>query len=133
MEATAATRFHLEAAIAARHCETATFDETDWGSICRLYDRLIEVDGSPMARLNRAVAISFRDGPQAAIPVVEGIRAAGELPHTHAVAAVLAHLYARAGSPEPARQFLDEALTQARTAHERELIARQVDRARRPG
>jgi len=130
MEAVAATRFHLEAAIAARHCEAATFDDTDWPSICSLYDRLLEIDQSPMVEVNRAVAISFRDGPQAAIPIVEDIRAAGRLPHTHVVAAVLANLYARAGSDEPARRFLDEALARARTPHERELIAQQIARAR---
>lgn len=128
MEAIAATPFHLEAAIAARHCEAATFDQTDWRSICSLYDRLLEVDSGPMVELNRAVAISFRDGPQAAIPIVESIRAAGRLPHSHAVAAVLANLYTRAGSDEPARRFLNEALARARTPHERDLIARQVGR-----
>src|SRR5262245_9510156 len=130
MEAVAATRFHLEAAIAARHCEAATFDQTDWQSICSLYDRLFEIDPSPMVELNRAVAISFRDGPEAAIPIVEAIRLAGRLPHSHAVAAVLANLYARAGDAEPAGRFLDEALARARTPHERELIALQIGRAR---
>ena len=128
MEAVAATPLHLEAAIAARHCEAASFDQTDWASICSLYDRLLEIDPSPMVEVNRAVAISFRDGPQAAIPIVESVRSAGRLPHTHVVAAVLANLYTRAGLPEPARRFLDEALAQARTAHERELIARQIER-----
>ncbi len=130
MEAVAATRFHLEAAIAARHCEAATFEQTDWLSICSLYDRLLEIDASPMVELNRAVAISYRDGPQAAIPIVEAIRVAGRLPHSYAVAAVLANLYARAGSEEPARRYLSEALAGARTPHERELIARQIDHAR---
>jgi predicted RNA polymerase sigma factor len=130
MEAVAASRFHLEAAIAARHCEAETFDQTDWRSIGSLYDRLFEIEPSPMVELNRAVAISFRDGPLAAIPLVEAIRASGRLPHSHVVASVLANLYARAGSAEPARRFLDEALARARSPHERELIALQIDRAR---
>jgi len=129
MEAVAATRFHLEAAIAARHCEAPTFDQTDWRSICSLYDRLLEIDPSPMVEINRAVAISYRDGPQTAIPLVENIRLAGRMPHSHVVAAVLANLYARAGLEEPARRFLDEALARARTEHERELIALQIGRA----
>jgi RNA polymerase sigma-70 factor (ECF subfamily) len=130
METVAATRFHLEAAIAARHCEAARFEDTDWPSICRLYDRLLEIDSSPMVELNRAVAISFRDGPQAAIPVVEAMRQDGRLPHSHAVAAVLPTRSAGAGPEYPPRRFLAEALARARTPHERELIARQIDRAR---
>ena len=131
MEAVAATRFHLEAAIAARHCEAETFEQTDWPSIASLYERLLEIDPSPMVELNRAVALSFRDGPRTAIPIVEALREAGRLPHSHVVAAVLANLYARAGSQEPAQRFLDEALSRARTPHERELIALQFERARR--
>jgi RNA polymerase sigma factor (sigma-70 family) len=132
MDAVAAAPIHLEAAIAARHCEAGTFEETDWRSIGSLYDRLLEIDPSPMVELNRAVAISFRDGPHAALPIVERMRSAGQLPHSHAVAAVLANLYARAGSMEPARRFLDEALARARTPHERELIELQIGRHRTP-
>jgi RNA polymerase sigma-70 factor (ECF subfamily) len=127
MEAVYASRYHLEAAIAARHCQAESFEATDWTSVCSLYDRLVEVAPSPMAELNRAVAVSYRDGARAAIPLVEAIRASGRLPRSHEVAAVLANLHARAGSPEPARRFLEEALASARTEHERLLIAAQFD------
>ena len=123
MGAVAASRFHLEAAIAARHCSAPTFAETEWESICRLYDRLREVAPAPLVELNRAVA------PEAAIPLVDSIHEEGRLTHSHAVAAVLANLYARAGYEEPARTFLDQALSQVRTEHEREFIAQQVRRA----
>ena len=79
-----------------------------------------------MVVLNRAVALSYRDGPEAAIPLVEAVHQAGDLPHSHVVAAVLANLHARAGSTERVQPLLDEALKRARTAHERELIARQI-------
>jgi RNA polymerase sigma-70 factor (ECF subfamily) len=127
MEAVYASRYHLEAAIASRHCQAESFQATDWASVCSLYDRLVEVAPSPMAELNRAVAISYRDGAQAAIPLVEAIRAAGRLPKSHEVAAVLANLHARAGSLESARRFLEEALASARTEHERLLIAAQFE------
>ena len=129
MEAVAASRYHLEAAIASRHCAAESFDATDWRSICNLYDRLMEAAPSPVVELNRAVAISYRDGPEAAIPVVEAMHQAGRLPHDHAVAAVLAHLYGRAGSMEPAQRFLAEAMSRARTQHERDLLELQVGRA----
>jgi RNA polymerase sigma factor (sigma-70 family) len=132
MEALTASRYHLEAAIAARHCSAATFDATDWISICHLYDRLLEVAPAPLVALNRAVAISYRDGPVAAIPLVEAIHRTAQLPRSPAVAAVLANLYARAGSKESARRFHDEALSQARTPHERELLDMQIRRATQP-
>jgi RNA polymerase sigma-70 factor (ECF subfamily) len=125
-----ATRYHLEAAIAARHCSANTFTDTDWNSICRLYDRLLEVAPSGLVMLNRAVAISYRDGAAAAIPLVEALRADESLARGHIVAAVLANLYARAGSTEPAQRMLAVALERSPTEHERALIALQVERAR---
>ena len=99
MEAVVASRYHLEAAIAARHCAAREFAETDWASICSLYDRLVELAPSPLAELNRAVALSYRDGPEVAIPLVEQIHSAGRLAGSPAVAAVLANLYARTAPP----------------------------------
>ena len=127
METVVAGRYHLEAAIAARHCEAPDFAATDWRSICSLYDRLLEVAPSPPAALNRAVAISYRDGAAAAIPIVEAIHAEGALPRTSATAAVLANLHARAGSTAIARRFLEEALASARTEHERHLMTLQME------
>ena len=130
MDAVVAGRYHLEAAIAARHCAAREFAETDWASICSLYDRLLEVAPSPLAELNRAVALSYRDGPEAAVPLVEELRRSGRLAGAPMVAAVLANLYARTGAAEPSHRYLEEALASARTRHERQLIASQVERAR---
>jgi RNA polymerase sigma-70 factor (ECF subfamily) len=124
-----ASRYHVEAAIAARHCSAPTFEATDWTSICHLYDRLLEVAPGPLTSLNRAVAVSYRSGPDAAIELVEELQAAGALPHSHVVAATLGHLYGRAGQPEKARPHLQAALALTRTEHERRLIELQVTRA----
>jgi RNA polymerase sigma-70 factor (ECF subfamily) len=129
MESANPPRYQLEAAIAARHCSAGTFDDTDWNSICNLYDRLIEAEPTGPIALNRAVAISWRDGPASAIPLVEGLREDPSLARTHTLSAVLANLHARAGSTEPARRHLAEALDRTRTGHERALIIRQIERA----
>lgn len=123
------TRYQLEAAIAARHCSATTFAATDWNSICKLYDRLLDVAPSGLVALNRAVAISYRDGPAAAIPLAEALREDDSVASSHSLAAVLANLYARAGSVEPARRYLAQALELTRTEHERALITLQVERA----
>lgn len=125
-----ATRYHIEAAIAARHCSAQTFEATDWDSICKLYDRLMEVAPSGLVALNRAVAISYRDGAEAAIPLVEALREDAAMKDSHSIAAVLANLYTRAGSTEPAHRFLAEAMERTPTKHERALITLQVERAR---
>jgi RNA polymerase sigma-70 factor (ECF subfamily) len=50
------SRFHFEAAIAQQHCRAASFEETDWDTIVKIYDRLIKYYDSPIYQLNRAIA-----------------------------------------------------------------------------
>ena len=122
-------RYHLEATISARDCSSAIFSETDWDSICSLYDWLLEVTPSPIVQINHAVAIAYRAAAVAAILLVETLHRERKLPHTPEVTAVLANLYTRAGSSEQGQTFLDEALAQTRTEHEHYLIQLQIRRS----
>src|SRR5207244_13321899 len=47
--------YHLQAGIAACHCAASDYESTDWPQILSLYDRLLELDDSPVIALNRAV------------------------------------------------------------------------------
>jgi RNA polymerase sigma factor (sigma-70 family) len=64
-------RFQLQAAIAACHCEAASWSETDWLQILTLYDRLVVLDPSPVVSLNRAIALAHVEGPAAALGEVD--------------------------------------------------------------
>ncbi|GAA2259314.1 sigma-70 family RNA polymerase sigma factor [Glycomyces scopariae] len=75
------TRYAVEAAIAAVHAEAPTWEDTDWSEIVGLYDTLLRLRPSPVAALNRAVAIGLRDGPAA------GLRALAPLEAEPALAA----------------------------------------------
>jgi RNA polymerase sigma-70 factor, ECF subfamily len=55
-------RFALEAGISGLHSQPATWADTDWPAICRLYDRLVEQWPSPAAQVARLVAHSFLPG-----------------------------------------------------------------------
>jgi RNA polymerase sigma-70 factor, ECF subfamily len=61
------TRYAVEAAIAAVHAEAPAWQDTDWSEIVALYDVLLQLWPSPVVRLNRAVAVGLRDGPQAGL------------------------------------------------------------------
>ena len=60
-------RFTVEAAIAAVHAEAPSWEQTDWREIAGLYDVLERLWPTSVVRLNRAVAIGFRDGPAAGL------------------------------------------------------------------
>ncbi len=49
--------YQLQAAIAAVHAESPSWDRTDWRQIVILYDALLRLTDTPVVRLNRAVAV----------------------------------------------------------------------------
>lgn len=59
--------YQAQAAIAALHGDARTAEETDWVQIVEWYDELVRLGDSPIARLNRAVAIGEADGPHAGL------------------------------------------------------------------
>lgn len=119
-----AEELRLQALIAAFHATAATASDTDWAGIARAYRRLEELTGSPIVRLNRAVAVGEAVGPLAGLAV---LRAAGErLPGHHRVALVRAELLRRDNRPDAARQAYHEALRHAPDGAERRHIASRL-------
>jgi RNA polymerase sigma-70 factor (ECF subfamily) len=68
-----ADRYRLEALIAAAHATAPTAAATDWAAIAALYAELDELTGSPVVRINRAVAVAEVDGPEAALALLDGL------------------------------------------------------------
>ncbi|MGW2221856.1 RNA polymerase sigma factor, partial [Nonomuraea sp. NPDC001684] len=115
--------FQAQAAIAALHADAPTAGETDWPQIVEWYDELVRLTGSPVARLNRAVAVGEADGPRA------GLAALAELdPDLPRHAAVAAYLHERAGDPATAARLYAEAARSAPTLPERDHLTRQAVR-----
>src|SRR5690606_32687039 len=67
----AAAAYVLQAAVAAEHARAPRWADTDWAAIVAHYDRLAALTRSPVVELNRAVAVSFADGPAAALPLLD--------------------------------------------------------------
>jgi RNA polymerase sigma-70 factor (ECF subfamily) len=62
-------RFALQAGISGLHDAAASWDETDWDAIGRLYDRLLAIWPAPSVALNRTIArsVSAAVGPSQAL------------------------------------------------------------------
>ena len=117
---------HLQAAIAACHCAAPTYEATDWPRILGLYDRLVELDGSPVVALNRAVAVANVHGPRAGIDALESIRDRGELESYHLYFAVLGELEARLGRPDRAAEHFERALALTPIKSEQAFLSRRL-------
>ena len=117
--------YQAQAAIAALHADATSADETDWVQIVEWYDELLRITGSPVVRLNRAVAVGEADGPQAGLAALAGV--SPDLPR---FAAVRAHLCERAGDLERAAELYAEASRAATSVPERDHLTRQAARVR---
>ena len=63
--------YALQAAIAACHARAPSGEETDWARIVALYERLAQLNPSPIVELNRAVAVAMASGAEAGLKLVE--------------------------------------------------------------
>jgi RNA polymerase sigma-70 factor (ECF subfamily) len=119
-------RYALQAGIAAVHAEAATLAETHWGEMVALYDLLLEAQPSPIVELNRAVAVSMRDGPEAGLVLVDALRKSGSLGNYHLLYSTRAELCRRLGRFEAAREAYRHALTWAEQAPERRWLDKRL-------
>ncbi len=115
--------FQAQAAIAALHADARTFAETDWVQVLDWYDELVRVTSSPIARLNRVVALGEADGPRAGLGALAELD--GSLPRYQAVAA---YLHEMDGDVAVAARLYREAATQATNTAERDHLTRQAAR-----
>ncbi|TDD57695.1 RNA polymerase sigma factor [Kribbella antibiotica] len=90
--------YQLQAAIAAVHAEAPSADATDWPQIHALYLILEKLAPNPMVTLNRAIALSQVDGPQAGLDLLATLDDDKNLVESHRLDAVRAHLHERAGN-----------------------------------
>ncbi len=114
------TKYHLEAAIAYWH--TQKNDTTEkWENILQLYNRLLQIEYSPMAALNRTYALSKANGKSIAIREAEKLNLSGN----HLYHSLLANLYEGVDN-QKALQHLETALSLAKTSADKTLIAKKI-------
>jgi RNA polymerase sigma-70 factor (ECF subfamily) len=113
--------YQIQAAIASLHADRPT----DWGEIAALYGRLAELTPSPVIELNRAVAVTMADGPQAGLELMEPL--AEPLDGYYLFHSARADLLRRLDRTEPAREAYLRAIELAPSESERAFLARRVD------
>ncbi len=118
----ASGRYQLQAAIAALHVEAARPEETDWPQIAALYGALARLDPSPVVALNRAVAVSLAEGPEAGLALMDAL----DLPGYHLLPAARADLFRRLGRREEAAAAYREALALEMNDADRAYLERRL-------
>src|ERR1700758_61860 len=115
-----------QAVIAALHATATSWEQTDWRTICTAYDKLSAITDSPVVRANRALAVGFRDGPDAGLAALEKVAHDPRLAHSNLVASVRADLLRRAGRPEDAVTWYRTALASNGSEPGRDYLRRRI-------
>src|SRR5207244_5517711 len=67
------SEYHLEAAIASKHCAAPSVAQTDWAGIVDLYDLLVRLRPSPVITLHRAIAVGEARGAEAGLEALDAV------------------------------------------------------------
>ena len=114
--------YALQAGIAAEHCRAARAEDTDWTRIRMLYDLLEQADGSPVIRLNRAVAVAMEMGAERGLAEIDGIEGLDDYQWLHSTRA---DLLRRSGRDGEAAAAYERALELATSPVERAFLVRR--------
>ncbi|HJU26077.1 MAG TPA: RNA polymerase sigma factor [Rhodanobacteraceae bacterium] len=117
----------LQAAIAACHARALHARDTDWARIAALYARLAAVAPSPVVELNRAVAVSMAEGPEAGLALVDALRDERKLAGYHLLPSVRGDLLFKLGRRDEARLEFERAASLTGNARESELLRRRAE------
>ncbi len=124
--------YTLQAAIAACHARAATPEATDWPRIAALYVTLAETTPSPIIELNRAVAVSMAEGPQAGLDIVDTLLDEPALKNYHLLPSVRGDLLTKLNRHAEARAEFTRAATLTRNTRERNLLLKRAKDCTQP-
>jgi RNA polymerase sigma-70 factor, ECF subfamily len=113
--------YQIQAAINAVHSDAPTAADTEWRQILQLYDQLLLLAPTPVAVLNRAVAVAEVDGPQVALAGLAGL----DLDGYYLFHAIRADLLRRLGRDADAALAYDAAIARTANAAEQAFLQRR--------
>lgn len=127
LRAGASGPYLLQAAIAAVHATAPSHAATDWTELVTLYDALLARQPSPVVALNRAVAVSMAQGPEAGLALVDALASEPALRGYAYLPAARAEMLARLGRHAEAARAYGLAADLARTDAERRVLRARAE------
>jgi RNA polymerase sigma-70 factor (ECF subfamily) len=118
--------YQVQAAIAALYAEAPSWQETDWMQALFLYELLVRLDPSPVARLNRAIALERVAGADEALIAVDELSA--DLNTYHLFHATRGRLLEQLGRGDEAAGAYRAALELTSNPAERALLQRRLSK-----
>jgi RNA polymerase sigma-70 factor (ECF subfamily) len=115
-------RYQIEGAIQSAHVARRRTGHADWAAVVQLYDALIAMSRSPVAAVNRALALAELHGIAAALDAMNLAATDPRLAEYQPYWAARAELLARSGACEQARHAYDVAIGMERDSSVRYFL-----------
>lgn len=122
--------YEIQAWIALEHSGAASHEATNWQRIASFYDVLHQLEPTDVVALNRAVALSKANGPQAGLDALTTIEGLGEYRYYHAA---MAEFLTQLGQRDQAKSALEAALGLTTNETERVFFQTQIETLSKPG
>lgn len=124
--------YTLQAAIAGCHAQARAPEQTDWARIVALYDALVELTGSPIVELNRAVAVGMAFGAEEALRLVNALVESGALADYPLLPAARGDLLEKVGRSAEAQAEFERAAALAPNPRDKTLMRARAARLALP-
>lgn len=118
--------YHILASISAYHCSAINYKSTDWRSILELYDRLIQIDHSPVVLLNRSIALSKVSGAKKAIAELKQIGDSASMQSYHLFYSTKAEFHMELEEFSNAIEAIEKAIELAPLQNEKLLLQKKL-------
>ncbi len=116
----------IMATITANHCIAPSFEKTNWEEILSLYNNLIELEDTPIARLNRCVAVSKVKGNQKAITELKDLELYMDIGKHHLFHSTLAEFYRLENEINNAIKHLKKAISLSKNERDTNLLRKKL-------
>ncbi len=120
------SEYHVQAAIAAEHIRGGLSGTMDWPAILHHYGQLLEMSGSPVVALNRAVAVAKVHGAEYALAAIEPLLADPALREYYLLLAARGHFLLELDRREEAAACFRAALERRCSEPERRLLRKKL-------
>ena len=130
MQGKTLTSFHIEAAIASIHCISPDYKSTDWPKLLFYYDKLIGINPSPAAHLNRIVVLKMIEGPKHALQQLHENTNLQSLQKNHLYYAVKGQMLEEQGNHAAAINNYQQALSLAGNQPEKKFLNQLLQNCR---
>jgi len=114
------------ASISANHCISQSIEETDWNEILSLYDSLLEIEDTPIVRLNRSVPLSKVKGYRAAIAELQSLSKTPELSENFLYHSTIAEFYKMNRDIDRAKNSYSKAISCSTNIRDTKLLQKKL-------